>query len=150
MSIFGNKKSRTAAGACVLLAALTGCARQPTADELIAEARQMQGKRDLQGAIIQLKNALQLNAGNTQARLLLAGVYNDAGDPLSAEKEARKAISLGLEQAKAMPVLAEALLRQGKYAAMLKETAPAEGAPTPEIQILRGRAHLGLGELAAA
>ncbi|MBP1202284.1 putative PEP-CTERM system TPR-repeat lipoprotein [Duganella sp. 1411] len=152
MSIFSRTNSRggAVAGACVLLAALTACAKQPTADELIAEARQMQGKRDLQGAIIQLKNALQLNPGNTAARLLLAGVYNDAGDPLSAEKEARKAVTLGLDQAKAMPVLAEALLRQGKYAAMLKETAPAEGAPAPEIQLLRGRAHLGLGDLPAA
>nr|WP_315219525.1 XrtA/PEP-CTERM system TPR-repeat protein PrsT [uncultured Duganella sp.] len=152
MSILARKNRRTGAvaGACVLLAAFAGCARQPSAEELIAEARQMQQKRDHNGAIIQLKNALQLNAGNAEARLLLAGAYNDAGDPLSAEKEARKAVSLGLPAQKALPVLAGALLRQGKYADVLKETAVAGDAPGPDLLIQQGQAHLGLGELPAA
>jgi putative PEP-CTERM system TPR-repeat lipoprotein len=152
MSILDEQSRRLGVitGICLLAAVFAGCARQPTADELIAEARQMHQQRDQRGAIIQLKNALQINPDNAEARLLLAGVYNDAAEPVSAEKEARKAVSLGMAPATALPVLAEALLRQNKYADMLAATATVDGGATPELMMLRGRAHLGAGDLAAA
>ena len=149
MRAFGNKMTPSGGLACLLaLATLGGCAKQQSAPELIAEARQMHLKRDNKGAIIQLKNALQVDAGNAQARLMLASVYNDAGDPLSAEKEARKAVSLGVDGQAALPVLARSLIQQSKFDAVLKETAAAK--PGPEVLTRRGHAYLGMGRLPEA
>jgi putative PEP-CTERM system TPR-repeat lipoprotein len=150
MRAFGNNITPAGGLACLLaLASLAGCAKQQSAPELIAEARQMHLKRDNKGAIIQLKNALQVDAGNAQARLLLASVYNDAGDPLSAEKEARKAVSLGVDSQLALPVLARSLIQQSKFDAVLKET-EAVATPGPEVLTRRGHAYLGMGRLPEA
>lgn len=150
MRAFGNNITPSGGLAClVALASLAGCGKQQSAPELIAEAREMHLKRDNKGAIIQLKNALQADAGNAQARLMLASVYNDAGDPLSAEKEARKAVSLGVDNQTALPVLARSLIQQSKFEAVLKET----GAVTPagpEVLTRRGHAYLGMGRLPEA
>jgi len=147
MRAFGNNIAPSGGFACLLvLATLAGCAKQQSAPELIAEARQMHLKRDNKGAIIQLKNALQVDAGNAEARLLLASVYNDAGDPLSAEKEARKAVSLGVDNQAALPVLARSLIQQNKFEAVLKETGTVDK-PGPDVLTRRGHAYLGMGRL---
>jgi len=147
MRAFGNNITPSGGLAFLLVVTtLAGCGKQPSVPELIAEARQMHLKRDNKAAIIQLKNALQIDSGNAEARLMLASVYNDVGDPLSAEKEARKAVSLGVGNQVALPVLARSLIQQNKFDAVLKETAAVDK-PAPEVLTRRGHAYLGMGRL---
>jgi Tfp pilus assembly protein PilF len=113
----------------------------------VAEARQYQQKGDFPAAIIQLKNALQKNPDDAEARLLLGTVYNEAGDPQSAEKELRRAQDLRMSPAKVLPQLGQTLLVQGKFEQVLDETKQFAGAQAPaEILSLRGNAYLALGK----
>lgn len=152
MYAFGKTMTKSAglASIGVLIASLVGCNKQQSAPELIVEAQQMHLLRDNKGAIIQLKNVLQIDAENVQARLMLANIYNDVGDPLSAEKEVRKAISLGAGAEASLPVLTRSLIQQKKYEAVLKETEAAVGKPQPEVLTRRGHAYLAMGRLADA
>lgn len=127
--------------------ALTACGKTQSAQALVTEAGDYHRKGDNKAAIIQLKNALQKNPDNREARLLLGTIYLDANDPQSAEKEVRKAIELGGHADTALAALAKALLMQGKFEKVIEETAPAAGtAVSPEVAVMRGNAFLGLGK----
>ncbi len=131
-------------GAFLLGAGLTGCGKSETAASLIADAQAYQAKGDNKAALIQLKNAVVKSPDDANARFLLASLYNTMGDGVSAEKEIRKALSLGLPAPKAAPVLANALSAQREFKKLLAETEsnPAE----PGVLVLRGNAFLQTGE----
>jgi putative PEP-CTERM system TPR-repeat lipoprotein len=134
--------------ACYALASsavlgLAACGQRSSPQALLAEAQQYHVKGDHKAAIIQLKNALQQNDAFVPARTALADIYNSAGDNVSAEKEIRKALSLGLAREEAQPILATALLKQGKFQPLLDETT---GAKAPAVLSLRGAAFLSLGK----
>jgi putative PEP-CTERM system TPR-repeat lipoprotein len=138
------------AGLIVLSVSLTGC-KDDSAEALISEAREYQQKGDKKAAIIQLKNALQKNPDNVQARYLLGMLYNETGDPQSAEKELRKALSLGMERSTVASGLGTALYALGQYQKVLDETAPvAAHKADAELLALRGNAYLALGKPAEA
>ncbi|GGC97206.1 XrtA/PEP-CTERM system TPR-repeat protein PrsT [Undibacterium terreum] len=136
-------------GAVLVLASLGACNKFQSADKFVSEAKQYQEKGDNKAAIIQLKNALQKDPNNAEARYMLAGIYNESGDPVSAEKELRKALSLGLSAEKGKAVLGKALLMQGQFQKALDETKIDPGAkPDPAILTLRGNAYLAAGQFA--
>ncbi|MGB5202437.1 MAG: tetratricopeptide repeat protein, partial [Sedimenticolaceae bacterium] len=56
-------------------------------DEYLEEARQFIADGKTKSAVIQLKNALQSDPANLEARLMLAGLYLRNGDGASAAKE---------------------------------------------------------------
>lgn len=131
----------------LLASGLTACGKTQSAQALVAEAGDYHQKGDNKAAIIQLKNALQKNPDDKEARLLLGTIYIETNDPQSAEKEVRKAIDLGNHTDQALTALAKALLMQGKFEKVLEETMPAAGAATgAEIAVMRGNAYLGLGK----
>jgi putative PEP-CTERM system TPR-repeat lipoprotein len=138
-------------GLVVLNAGLTGCGRADSAVALISEAKAYQQKGDKKAAIIQLKNALQKSPDNAEARYLLGTLYNETGDPLSAEKELRKALSLGMEPTTVASGLGTALYALGQYQKVLDETAAVAAQKTnAELLALRGNAYLALGKPAEA
>jgi putative PEP-CTERM system TPR-repeat lipoprotein len=143
-----NKKlvGATMASAVILLGGLGGCGKQETSETLVADAKQFIQKGDTKAAVIQLKNALVKNPSDIEARLTLGTLYNDSGDPASAEKEIRKAVSLGAGPDKTMHALATALMTQGLLQKALDETAPAAAGNDAAILALRGDALLGLGQ----
>lgn len=142
-------KHKVASFLCI--AALTACNKMKTADELLAEARQYQQNGDHKAAIIQLKNAIQKNPDLIETRYFLGAIYNEIGDAQSAEKELRKAMSLGMDHAKVMPDICKALIVQGKYQSVLDETRPM---PEPDsnsvadayISVLRANSYFALGK----
>jgi putative PEP-CTERM system TPR-repeat lipoprotein len=152
MSRSVQKKTIAASVSAILLlaAALNGCSRGQTAASLVADAKQYQQKGDDKAALIQLKNALAKSPDDGEVRLLLAKLYIDTGDILSAEKEARKALSLGIAPERAMPALARTLLAEGKFQKLLDETQAASAKTPPELLTLRGHAYLALGQAAKA
>lgn len=132
----------------VLLAiGLAGCMKSQDPAALVAEAKQYQQKGDPKAAIIQLKNALQKSPDDAEARFLLGTIYASSGDPLSSEKELRRAASLGIKQERMAPVLGQTLLALGQFQNVLDETMPVAGTvDATDLQTLRGEAYLGLGK----
>ncbi|MEW5943472.1 MAG: XrtA/PEP-CTERM system TPR-repeat protein PrsT [Pseudomonadota bacterium] len=136
-----------------LLAALVvgtaGCSKTESSQKYVQEAKTLQAKGDNKAAIIQLKNALQKDADNKEARYLLGTIYNRTGDFASAEKELRKAQQLGYEPGKIQPALARAMLGQGQFQKVLDEIKPgqdAKGEAFAGIMTYRGHAALALGK----
>jgi putative PEP-CTERM system TPR-repeat lipoprotein len=99
-------------------------------------------------AVIQLKNALQINSDYLPARLLLGEALLRQGDGAAAEKEIRIAQRTGGAPSLTMLPLAKALDQQLKFADLVKEISP-EQLPREkqqEVLFLRGKAFLELGE----
>ena len=138
-------------GALCAALLLGGCQGTPGTDGLIAEARQYRQKGETKAAVIQLKNALQQAPNHAAARLLLGEVYLDAGDPLSAEKELRKAQTLGVKPVELMPALGKALLMLGQPDKVLAEIRLDPASPEQiEVIGLRAEAYLSLGDVEQA
>lgn len=147
----GNDMSGLVMASAIVMAVLaaTGCDRKDSPGYL-AEARQYQQNGDNKAAVIQLKNALQKDPNNRDARYLLGVIYSETGDGRSAEKELRKALELRVDSAQVMPALGRSLLLQGEFEKVLDEIKPVAGGKEggeAEILTLRGNASLSLGRL---
>ncbi len=126
---------------------LSSCGKTEDAQTLISDARQYQERGDNKAAVIQLKNALQNNPNNADARYLLGTIYNKTGDYKSAEKELRKALSLGMSPVKVLPDLGQTLLSLGQFQQVLDDTDQLSHNNSAEIASLRGNALLALGKV---
>ncbi|MES2256955.1 MAG: XrtA/PEP-CTERM system TPR-repeat protein PrsT [Pseudomonadota bacterium] len=132
------------AGALIFAAGLSGCEEQASSASLIAQARQYQQKGDFNAALIQLKNAVESNSDDPEARYLLAVMYTETGNGQSAEKEARRALSLNYPAEKVVPVLGKAMLLQGQFQKVLDETQKAAAHNSPELLCVRADAYLAM------
>ncbi|WP_022949373.1 XrtA/PEP-CTERM system TPR-repeat protein PrsT [Methylohalobius crimeensis] len=135
-----------------LIAALTisACSPDLTDAEHISRAKEYQAQGDLRASIIELKNALQKNPKNPEARRLLGQLYVQAGNGASAEKELRRAVELGVAKEAIMISLAEALILQNKHREILdKIEVPPNLPPQQQVKLmsLRGDAWLMVGNL---
>lgn len=110
--------------ALVLVAASTllllAC-RNESPEALMTSARAYEAKGDHKAAIIQLRNVLQQKPADGEARLLLGRLLLQAGDPVSAQRELRKAIEYGQSADVVLPPLARAMLEQGEAAKLVAE-----------------------------
>jgi tetratricopeptide (TPR) repeat protein len=91
---------------------------------LLAEAKQYQQKGDQKAALIQLKNAVAQSPEDGEARIALGALQLELGDIPSADKEMRKAASLGISAERTMPLLARTLQAQGKFKELLDQITP--------------------------
>jgi putative PEP-CTERM system TPR-repeat lipoprotein len=152
-SIMRNQKvSIVIASSLILLGGgLTGCKQKQSVQALVAEANQYHQKGDDKAAIIQLKNALEKKPDDADTRALLGSIYLETGDAQSAEKEIRKAMSLGKSADQVAANLAKALLMQGQFQKALDATSQAAGVKADaNILTLRGSAYLAMGKSAEA
>ena len=76
--------------------ALAGCSTDRTDVEYLDTAKGLYDSGNLQGATIELKNALKINSSNDDARVLLGKIYLEKGDGFSALKEFEKAKEIDL------------------------------------------------------
>ena len=145
-----NRKKLTVvmiSGAILFMGGMTACGKTQTSETLVTEAKQYQKKGDTKAAIIQLKNALQKNPDDVEARYLLGTIYNEIADFPSAEKELRKALSLGMSPAKVSLDLGKTLLMQGKFQMALDELKQNSGEKdSAELSSMRGNAYMALGK----
>ncbi|MES2537875.1 MAG: XrtA/PEP-CTERM system TPR-repeat protein PrsT [Pseudomonadota bacterium] len=131
----------------LLSVVLAACSKTQTSEGLISEAKAYQQKGDTKAAIIQLKNALQKNPDDAQARFLLGSIYAETGEVQSAEKELRKAMSLGISADLTKPLLAKVLVDMGQFQKILDEIKPMPGSPlNAQIASARGNAYLALNQ----
>ena len=84
-----NIPSRHSAGALLVLAAvaLIGCGPGASDKELIDNAKRYMAEKKVNEATIEIKNALQTNPENAEARYLLGEISMQIGNLASAEKE---------------------------------------------------------------
>ena len=82
-------------------------------EKMIASAKAYLAKKEIRSATIELRNALQKAPENGEARFLFGSTMLQAGDPVSAEKELRRALEYGYSPDAVYPLLARALLEQG-------------------------------------
>ncbi|MDB5960845.1 MAG: prsT [Massilia sp.] len=132
--------------ALLLSAGLTACGKNETAASLMSEAQAYETKGDTKAALIQLKNAVAKSPEDGEVRLRLASLYLKMADPVSAEKEARKAAELKIDAARTAPVLARALVLQGQGQKALDATAAMAGGKDANVLAIRGDAYLTLNE----
>lgn len=142
-----NKMKLLAALTATLIAGatLSACQKESNAS-LLSTAAKHQRQGDYPSAIIMLKNALEQNPDDAQARYWMATVYLDTGDALSAEKEIRLALKLSHPAEAAFPVLARSLHAQGLFQKVLDETAALADQPLADVQTVRADALLALGK----
>src|SRR6266481_2247408 len=115
------------------------------ADKYIAQG-------DLKAAEIQLRNAIREAPQDPVLRARLADVYLQLGDAVSAEREARAARERNGNEADYLPALADALLRQQKFANLMEVVQPGNRDPVLEskLRTALGTAAVGLRDRAKA
>jgi putative PEP-CTERM system TPR-repeat lipoprotein len=137
----------------VLSLALLGACGADKPEALVSSAKEYLAKGDSKAAVIQLKNALQQQEKNAEARFLLGQALVNTEAYPDADKELRKALELGYSERIVDPWLAQALLHRGEFADVValggkSEAADARG--TAMLQSALGEAKLALGDRDAA
>ena len=135
------------------LAALPAWAADPEASRFYEDALARYDRNDVNGAIIQLKNALQKDPGMLAANVLMGKALLKNGDAQGAEITFTKALKLGVDRAELLVPMAQAYLAQGKYETLLERITPEGLLPRQtqiEILILRGQAQAESGNTTAA
>lgn len=92
--------------------ALAGCGDSDT--KLLANARTRLQQHDDEGARLQLKTLLQKTPQSAEGRFLLGQLMTDSGDAAGGEAELRRALEAGHPEDTVLPVLAAAMVAQGK------------------------------------
>lgn len=93
-----------------LILAISACGDNESAQTYISKAESQIVEKQNSAAIISLKNALQLDAKNAQARFLLGQLYLNAGDADNAIKELERANKFKFNVDKVLPLLARAYM----------------------------------------
>lgn len=147
------------AGAAVFLAALLTLGAPTPASAVSAESARFYEdalvryeKDDVAGAVIQLKNALQKDAGNLAAHMLLGKASLRTGDFPAAEAAFEQALKLGVDRSEVLLLYAQALSAQGKYDVLL-ERVTTGGLPRQvqvDVLVARGNAQIAKGAGTAA
>lgn len=104
-----------------VLSSAPGWATDPKASRAYEDALVRHERRDLPGAIIQLKNALQADRTMLPAHVLLGKALLAHGEPGPAEVALLEALRLGVNRAEVVVPLAEAVIRQGRPEAVLED-----------------------------
>jgi cellulose synthase operon protein C len=76
-------------------------------------------RKDLNGAIIQLQNAIQGDQKLLTAHVLLGKALLETGDPIGAEVEFDESLRQGANHAEVITFLGQAYLQLGKYNLLL-------------------------------
>ena len=98
---------------------ISACSQSP--DALIVSAKDYILKKDNKTALIQIKNALQINPKLPEGRFLLGSSLLEEGDSIGAEMEFRKALELKYSEDLVIPLLAKAVLAQGNAKKLIDE-----------------------------
>ncbi|HSV51257.1 MAG TPA: XrtA/PEP-CTERM system TPR-repeat protein PrsT [Burkholderiaceae bacterium] len=133
----------------VLTAALLASCGGEKPETLLASAKEYMAKNDNKAAIIQIKNALQGNPNLPEARFLLGEALLKTGDAAAAEVEFGKALELQHSKDAVVPLLAKALLAQGKFKKVADEISSANltvPAAKADVQTSLAAAYAALGK----
>jgi cellulose synthase operon protein C len=137
-----------------LLLALAACGSRMSAEERLDLARSQLAEGDVPTASIHLRNVLQADPTNVEARILLAQAAFRYGDFDSAAKEFQRAVDLGADPDEFRAALVESLVRAGGAQDALRHADPEVVGDAPEFAYWRaialaraGRADEGIALL---
>ena len=144
--------SALTAVALLLGAALASCDEAPSelAVDHVARAKESINNGEHRAGIINLKNAVQQDPDNAEARELLGTTYLAIGDAVSAIKELRKARELGRGGDQLQLDLVQALLLNGAHQQVLDElprVLPFDSEVRSDINVARAEALFSLERL---
>lgn len=131
---------------------LAGC-DEKAAEDFYHKALQHRSNGEIAASIIELKNALQADPANAEARLLLGTIYLEVRDLASAEKELVRARDLGMESNRLVEPLVDLWLAQGDYQKILDELPKLTPSGSPQdarLLLAEAKANQGLNHLAEA
>ncbi|MFO1252602.1 MAG: XrtA/PEP-CTERM system TPR-repeat protein PrsT [Inhella sp.] len=136
----------------LLLGAVLGTAQAQdprAAGRYLEDALKRYESRDVSGAIIQLKNALQQDKQLLPAHILLGKALLEDSNPAAAEVALQEALRLGASPSEVVVPLARALLDQGKPTVLLEDPKLSpNGLPVTraaELHLVRAQAESDLG-----
>jgi putative PEP-CTERM system TPR-repeat lipoprotein len=109
-------------------------------------------RKDLPGAIVQLKNALQQDPRSVAALILLGKSYLQSLQPDAALESFEKALRYGADRSEVTVPMAQALLDKGKARELLDRFPPeaVEKSARGELLVIRAQAYRRLGDVTAA
>ena len=118
----------------------------------LQNGRALMAKGDLRGAQIELRNAVRSNPKDAEAHASLAQAQVLSGDFDAAEREVRTARDLGYSADASVPVLAQALIGQRRWADVLAQVPPTAAKPDEAARNLafRSVAQVNLRDIAGA
>lgn len=105
----------------LLVVMVTACSEGANEQEIMERAKGYLAARDLSAATLELKNILQVNALNPEARYLLGKINLEMGDTKTAQKELNRALDAGWDEAAVQLLLAEVLFRQRYFQKVLDD-----------------------------
>lgn len=139
-----------AAAALLALSATLAHADSAKASRYYEDALKRFERQDVDGAIIQLKNALQQDARMLTVHVLLGKALLSRSEAAAAEIEFNEALSQGINRAEVVVPLAQALVGQGKQAEVFKLPAlQPEGLPDDTrkaLLLVRAAAYADMGD----
>jgi cellulose synthase operon protein C len=107
-------------------------------------------KKDVSGAIIQLKNALQIDANMLPVQVLLGKALLSNGEVAAAEVALTEALRIGVNRAEVVVPLAQSYIAQGKHKLLLEQQQfQLSGLPAPvqlQMLLIRAAAYTDLGD----
>ena len=124
-----------------------------SADAFLDSARAYLEEGNGPAALIEASNAVQASPEDADARLLLGQIYADLARWGDAEHQLARARELGAPFDGLRPLLARAMLAQGRFDAVLQELPDPDVSGeslSAELLLLRGDALLANGDVAAA
>lgn len=113
---------KTAAAIGLLLHSVASLAVDAKASKYYEDALQRYERKDMVGAILQLKNTLQIDKTILSAQLLLGKALLANSEPGAAEVALLEALRLGVSRAEVLVPLAQALIAQGKHSQVLEQS----------------------------
>jgi putative PEP-CTERM system TPR-repeat lipoprotein len=133
--------------ASLLMISACDQSKRYTDQEFLQRAKDFQSQGKLSSAVIELRNALQKNPKNPEARLRLGEIYAELSLGEPAEQELKRAKELGMDDEVLKVPMGQALLLQGLYKRVLEEIKPSPKSPPgniPKILEIQARAQMGL------
>lgn len=122
----------------------------PKASRYYEDALKFYERGEIPSAVIQLKNAVQIDPGMLPAQLLLGKALLSAGEVVAAEVALYEAMRLGVNRAEVVEPLAQAFLAQGKQRQVIDQAEFQPAGLPPVVQrkllLLRASAHSDLGD----
>lgn len=138
-----------AASAIALM--LVGCSGPADEAQVLSAAKISIDAGNGPAAVIQLKDMLQGNPSQAEARFLLGRALLDGGDATGAALELRKALELSFPDHQVLPYLARAMLTKGDHRKLVDEfasTSFADPQATADLKTSIAQAWAALGDSA--
>lgn len=148
-----NKNMTCIKGLILIVASLVlfACGDSKVNDvQMVEVARGYLDQNKLREAAIELKNALQGNPDNAEARYLLGLINLDVGDTASAEKEFRRAITAGWPEEQARIGLARAMFNRKAFQKIFDEIEVKDSFSTSaraDLYAIHALAQVGAGDI---